>query len=130
MFLEILQNSQESNCSRASFKIKLQAGGSLAQSLSCEFCKISRNTFFIEHLRATASVLSFFFLLTPFHCVVLNFEKKINPLLSLFLSKFSQLKVSSRKAKLFKKWNLRVFEIWLNRSKRSQNCGNRRQNFS
>ena len=27
----------------------------LAQVFSCEFCKISRNTFFIEHLQATAS---------------------------------------------------------------------------
>ena len=26
---------------------------------SCEFCKISKNTFFTEHLRTTASVLSF-----------------------------------------------------------------------
>ena len=27
----------------------------LAQVLSCEFCEISKNTFFTEHLRATAS---------------------------------------------------------------------------
>ena len=27
----------------------------LAQVFSCEFCKISRNTFFIEHFWATAS---------------------------------------------------------------------------
>ena len=27
---------------------------------SCEFCEISRNTFFIEHLRVTASVNCFF----------------------------------------------------------------------
>ena len=32
--------------------IKKQA---LAQMFSCEFCKISKNTFFTEHLRATAS---------------------------------------------------------------------------
>ena len=29
----------------------------LAQVFSCEFCKISKNTFFTEHLRATASGL-------------------------------------------------------------------------
>ena len=29
---------------------------SLAQVFPCEFCEISKNTFFIEHLRATASV--------------------------------------------------------------------------
>ena len=28
----------------------------LVQVFSCEFCKISKNTFFTEHLRATASV--------------------------------------------------------------------------
>ena len=28
---------------------------SLAQVLSCEVCKISKNTFFTDHLRATAS---------------------------------------------------------------------------
>ena len=63
----------------------------LAQLFSWEFCKISKNTFFVEHLRATASVLSLFFLVMPFHCVVLNFEKKNCPLLSIFLLKFSQL---------------------------------------
>ena len=30
----------------------------LAQVFSCEFCEISKNIFFIEHLRATASELS------------------------------------------------------------------------
>ena len=29
----------------------------LAQAFSCEFCEISKNTFFIEHLQATASAL-------------------------------------------------------------------------
>ena len=46
-----------------SFLIKLQASvlnfikkESLVQVFSCEFGEISKNTFFIEHLRATASV--------------------------------------------------------------------------
>ena len=30
----------------------------LAQVFSCEFCKICKNTFFTEHLRATASAVS------------------------------------------------------------------------
>ena len=45
------------------FQIKLQASGlqlikkeTLAQVFFCEFCEISKNTFFTEHLRATASV--------------------------------------------------------------------------
>ena len=29
---------------------------SLAEVFSCEFCEIFKNTFFIEHLRGTASV--------------------------------------------------------------------------
>ena len=47
VFLEISQNSQENNCARASFLIKLQA--TLAQVFSREFCKICKNTFFTEH---------------------------------------------------------------------------------
>ena len=31
----------------------------LAQIFSCEFCKISRNNFFTEHIQATAFGLSF-----------------------------------------------------------------------
>ena len=48
MFLEISQNSQENTCISVSLKKE------------CEFCEISKNTFFffIEHLWATASVVS------------------------------------------------------------------------
>ena len=35
----------------------------LAQVFSCEFCEISKNTFFTEHLRVTASVLFLFYML-------------------------------------------------------------------
>ena len=42
VFLEISQNSQENTCARDSFLINL----SLAQVFSCEFCEISKNTFF------------------------------------------------------------------------------------
>ena len=46
--------------------MKLQASGlfnfikkeSLAQVFSCEFCEISKNTFFIEHLWATTSAVN------------------------------------------------------------------------
>ena len=81
MFLEILQNSQENIYARVSFLVTLQAlfGSSkgfmkalkvfwgttkgcnfilketLAQVFSCEFCEIPKNTFFTEHLWATAS---------------------------------------------------------------------------
>ena len=58
VFLEISQNLQENTCSRVSFLIKLQVWGS-KQMFSCEFCEISKNNFFTEHLRKTASVFSF-----------------------------------------------------------------------
>ena len=60
VFLEIWQNSQENTCARVSLLIKLACNfikkETLAQVFSCEFCEISKNTFFTEHLRATASV--------------------------------------------------------------------------
>ena len=63
VFLENSQNSQENTCVKVSFLIKLQAQAcnfikkeTLAQVFSYEFCKISKNTFFTEHLWATASV--------------------------------------------------------------------------
>ena len=36
----------------------------LAQVFSCEFCEISKNTFFTEHLRTTASKMFMFSLCT------------------------------------------------------------------
>ena len=63
VFLEITQNSQENTCARVSFVIKLQAETcnfikkeTLAQVFSCEFCEISKKTFFTEHLWTTAFV--------------------------------------------------------------------------
>ena len=64
VFLErCSQNSQEKTCVRDSILIKLHSSGckkkTLAQVFSCEFGKISTNTFFTEHLRTTASAFSF-----------------------------------------------------------------------
>ena len=57
VFLEILRNSQENTLVRVSFLIKLQASvcdfiknKTLAQVFFCEFCEVSKNTFFTEHL--------------------------------------------------------------------------------
>ena len=58
LFLETSQNSQENNCTRVSFLMKLPAWGlqlcikkeTLAQAFSCEFCGISKNTLFTKHL--------------------------------------------------------------------------------
>ena len=51
VFLQISQNSQERTCARVSFLIKLQACNfikreTLAQMFFCEFCEISKNSFF------------------------------------------------------------------------------------
>ena len=59
VFFKISQNSQENNCARAFFVrlyncIKKET---LAQVFSCEFCKTLNNTFFTEHLQATAPIL-------------------------------------------------------------------------
>ena len=65
VLLEISQNSQKN---RVSFSIKLQAldnfvacnfikKETLAQTFSCEFCEISKNTFFTKPLWATACIL-------------------------------------------------------------------------
>ena len=61
VFLKNSQNSEENTCARVSFLIKLQASAlnfikkeALAQVFSREFCKIFKNTFSTEHLRATA----------------------------------------------------------------------------
>ena len=43
VFLEISQNSQENTCARVFFFIKKET---LAQVFSCEFCEISKNTFY------------------------------------------------------------------------------------
>ena len=51
VFLEISQNSHEKTCARVSFLTKLQL-------FSCEFCKISKNTFFYKTPRVAASVYS------------------------------------------------------------------------
>ena len=52
VFLKILQNSRENICARVSFFeawnfIKKET---LALMFSCEFCEISKNTFFTKHL--------------------------------------------------------------------------------
>ena len=52
VFLKISQNSQENNCDKDCFLIKLQA--TLAQVFSYEFCEIFKNTFFTEQLWTTA----------------------------------------------------------------------------
>ena len=57
MYLKISQNLQENTYVKVSFLIKLTKKETLAHMFSCEFCEISKNTFFTEHLWATASVL-------------------------------------------------------------------------
>ena len=65
LFLEISQNSQENTCDRVSCLINLQAKACnfiikeiLAQVLCCEFCEISKNTFFYRTPPVAASLVS------------------------------------------------------------------------
>ena len=55
VFLEFSQNSQENTCACA--RETLLKKRLWHQVFSCEFCEISKNTFFSEHFRTTASVL-------------------------------------------------------------------------
>ena len=59
MFLEILQNSQENNCARVSFLIKLQTSEKKRHSCTgvlSEYCEISNNNFFYRTPPVAASV--------------------------------------------------------------------------
>ena len=49
MFLENSQNSQENTCAGVSLFISFIKKDTLAQALSCEFCKISKNTSLTEN---------------------------------------------------------------------------------
>ena len=54
VFFKNSQNSQSNTCARVSFK--KNSGAKKTLVFSCEFCKISKNTFFTEHLWTTDSV--------------------------------------------------------------------------
>ena len=63
VFLKISQNSHENTYARDSFLIKLKPSApqrylqkTLVQVFSCEFCEISRNTFFYRTPQVAASV--------------------------------------------------------------------------
>ena len=50
VFFKISQNSQGNTCARVSLLINFIKKNTLVQVFPCEFCEISKNTFFIEHL--------------------------------------------------------------------------------
>ena len=84
MFLEISQNSQENTSARVSFLIKLQAEAcnfikkeTLAQLFSCDFCEVSKNAFFKEHLWATASAETLLYLVIINSILFLSYEHLI-----------------------------------------------------
>ena len=63
VFLKISQNSQKNACARVCLLISCRPQAcnfitkeTLAQVFSCEFCEISKRTFFTDHLWATASL--------------------------------------------------------------------------
>ena len=121
MFLEISQNSQENSCARVpeyqrtkvcNFIIK----ETLAQKFSCEFCKISKNTFLHRPTPVVASI-------TNYLIIVL-----IKMRLLLFLV-FSQYELACKHGIIFHisitNWSNFVFWIafsntWCNRSSRPE----------
>ena len=60
VFLKIPQNSQENTCARVSFNFIEKE--TLTQMFPCEFYKVFENTFFKEHLKATASGICIIFM--------------------------------------------------------------------
>ena len=64
VFLNILQNSEESNCAGVSFSTKLQASSCrkeiAAYVFSYKICEIFKNIFLKEHLRMTVLDMKFF----------------------------------------------------------------------
>ena len=92
MFLEISQKSQENSCARVSLLGKLQTEAcnflskeTLAEMFSCEFCEISYNTFFTEHLWATASQLgNKMILVEHYDDPGLSYEKTAKIIVSMF----------------------------------------------
>ena len=73
MFFKILQNSQGKSCVRNYFLKE-----SVTQVFSCEFCKISENIFFTEHLQTSfitpkAKVQSFYDLIRLVSCCFASF---------------------------------------------------------
>ena len=56
VFLEILQNLRQSNCARLPPACNFIKKEALPQLLSCEFCKISKNTFYYRTPPVAASV--------------------------------------------------------------------------
>ena len=73
LFLKISQNSQENNCARVSFLIRLQASAcsfikkeTLTEVFSCEYCKTSKNIFFNTTPLVAASLI----LNAPLHALI------------------------------------------------------------
>ena len=58
VFLEISQNSQQSTCTRVYRPATLFKKMTLVQAFSCEFCEISKGTFFHRISLVAASVIS------------------------------------------------------------------------
>ena len=57
VFSKISQNLRENTCARFFFveASNFTKKETLAQALSCEFCKIFKNTFFTEYVQSTVS---------------------------------------------------------------------------
>ena len=141
-FLEISQNSQENTCARVSFSINLlpqplksilldTLSGwfseavartcncnkikkeNLIQVFSCEFCDISKNIFFTEHLRVIASEYMASFCYVPNSEVINCCCIPVNVFCEIFRKNFMwkrHLSITNKKESLLKRmwiWNLK-----------------------
>ena len=56
---EITESIENSNRETAAWGLQLHKKETLVQAFSCEFCEISKNNFFTEYLRTTASTSNY-----------------------------------------------------------------------
>ena len=137
---ELLQNSQENTCARASFLIKKRLW---YMCFPVNFAKFLRTPFHIEHLwwlllfidavyytvyyAVYYTVYYTILFIAPFHCAILNFEKKIPLLTKEFFSRsFHSCKIFHKTVSCVKNRTKRQFDqikyisrIWLNRREKS-----------
>ena len=139
MFLQISKNSQENTCARVSFLIRLFKKETLAQVFYSEFCEISKNIFFTEHLRwlllwfiLVASIVATWVSWFSGHAFKLEAEDFIFHILKRNFQNFGVKILALCSAKVFRvfifpyfvlSWyilvqSMKLFKVWL---KRSQN---------
>ena len=108
--LKISENSQENTCARDSFLIKFQAQAcnfikkeSLVKVFSCDFCEISKNTFFLQNTSGGCFCTNFTFIETVnklfLSCLAAFWPLKFYPLIQLYSSGLQPVVLSNGASK-------------------------------